>query len=61
MKDFNEKLQKYAELAVKVGVNVQPEQKVYLTVNIENIDVAHAITAEAYKAGASEVIVKYVD
>ncbi|SLM95121.1 Aminopeptidase S (Leu, Val, Phe, Tyr preference) [Brachybacterium faecium] len=61
MKNFNEKLQKYAELAVKVGVNVQPEQKVYLTVNIENIDVAHAITAEAYKAGASEVIVKYVD
>ncbi|EHG2494413.1 aminopeptidase, partial [Listeria innocua] len=25
---FSEKLEKYAELIVKVGVNVQPEQKV---------------------------------
>lgn len=61
MKNFKERLQKYAELAVKVGVNVQPNQKVYLTCTIENTEVAHAIAAEAYKAGASNVIVKYVD
>lgn len=33
--NFKEKLQKYAELIVKIGVNVQPNQPVVLYINVE--------------------------
>ncbi|EAG8063391.1 TPA_asm: aminopeptidase, partial [Listeria monocytogenes] len=32
---FSEKLEKYAELIVKVGVNVQPEQKVVIMAPVD--------------------------
>ena len=50
--NFEEKLQKYAELIVKVGVNVQPGQEVVLYINVEQQHLAHLIVKEAYKAGA---------
>ena len=33
--NFKEKLQKYAELIVKVGVNIQSNQPVVLYINVE--------------------------
>ena len=41
--NFKEKLQKYAELIVKVGVNVQPNQPVVLYINVEQQELAHLI------------------
>ena len=59
--NFEEKLQKYAELIVKVGVNVQPGQEVVLYINVEQQHFAHLIVKEAYKAGAGKVMIKWSD
>ena len=59
--NFEEKLQKYAELIVKVGVNVQPGQEVVLYINVEQQHLAHLIVKEAYKAGAGKVMIKWSD
>ncbi|MBM7543684.1 aminopeptidase [Periweissella beninensis] len=59
--NFDAKLDKYAHLIVKTGVNVQPGQTIILYANIENASLARKITNEAYKFGATEVIVKWQD
>lgn len=59
--NFEEKLQKYAELIVKVGVNVQPGQEVVLYINVDQQHLAHLIVKEAYRAGAGKVMVKWND
>lgn len=59
--NFEEKLQKYAELIVKVGVNVQPGQEVVLYINVGQQHLAHLIVKEAYKAGAGKVMIKWSD
>ncbi|MDO4978423.1 MAG: aminopeptidase [Eubacteriales bacterium] len=51
----SELLQKYAQLIVKVGANVQKGQKVRLTTEVDQAPLAVAITEECYKAGAAHV------
>lgn len=46
------KLNKYAELIVKKGVNVQPGQTIILYAAVDEAYFARKIVAEAYKAGA---------
>jgi len=57
----DERLQRYAELAVRVGANVQSGQDVVVTCLVEHAEIARAITSEAYRAGAKHVIVLYGD
>jgi len=52
---------RYAELAVRVGANVQPGQLVDVIASIEHAEVARAVTRAAYKAGARYVDVYYSD
>ena len=52
---------RYAELAVRVGANVQPGQLVDVIARVEHAPVARAVTREAYKAGAAYVDVYYTD
>jgi aminopeptidase len=52
---------RYAELAVRVGANVQPGQLVDVIARVEHATVARAVTREAYKAGAAYVDVFYTD
>lgn len=52
---------RYAELAVRVGANVQPGQLVDVLARVEHAPVARAVAREAYKAGASYVDVYYTD
>lgn len=59
--DLHTKLEKYANLIVTTGVNVQPGQTVVLTIGIEQQELAHLIVAAAYQAGAADVIVKWQD
>ena len=54
-------LEKYAELIVKQGVNVQPGQDVVITSDVCNANLVKAIAKEAYKVGARDVIPYYVD
>ncbi len=55
----NEILQKYAELIVRTGVNVQPGQVVQLTVSVEQHAFAALVMEECYKAGAKKVNVDW--
>jgi aminopeptidase len=56
-----ERLRGYAELAVRVGANVQPGQDVVVTCLVEHAEIARAVTREAYRAGAQHVVVLYAD
>jgi len=55
------KLQKLAELAVKVGVNVQEDQIVVIRTNVEAYELVRLITEEAYKRGAKKVVPLWSD
>jgi aminopeptidase len=57
----DERLERYAELVVRVGANVQPGQEVFLFSAVEHHDLARALTRQAYRAGASYVNVLYAD
>jgi len=57
----DERLERYAELCVRVGANVQPGQELFLQTQVEHAPLARAITRQGYKAGASYVHVLYRD
>ncbi|KAA1036597.1 aminopeptidase [Macrococcus equipercicus] len=59
--NYEEKVKKYAELVVKVGLNVQPGQRVVLNADIDAIDFVRELTRASYAAGAKEVIQKLSD
>jgi len=58
---MDERIERYAELVVRVGANVQPGQEVFLAAAVEHADLARALTRQAYKAGAAYVNVIYSD
>jgi aminopeptidase len=58
---MDERLERYAELAVRVGANVQPGQEVFVSPQVEHVDLARALVRQAYRAGASYVHVLYRD
>ena len=55
------RLERYAELAVRVGANVQPGQEVFVQGLVEHAELVRALTRQAYRAGASYVNVVYED
>jgi aminopeptidase len=55
------RLRRYAELAVRVGANVQPGQEVVVLCQVDHAETARAVAREAYRAGASRVEVRYAD
>jgi aminopeptidase len=56
-----DRLRKYAQLAVNVGVNLQPGQVLAVNAYIEHAPFAREIARAAYEAGASFVDVQYAD
>ncbi|HEY3578060.1 MAG TPA: aminopeptidase [Gaiellaceae bacterium] len=58
---MDERLERYAELAVRVGANVQSGQEVFLHGLVEHAELLRALTRQAYRAGASYVNVVYSD
>ena len=56
-----ERLRRYAELAVRVGANVQEGQDVVVQCLVEHVEIARAVAREAYRAGAKHVVVLYGD
>ncbi|MDR0271392.1 aminopeptidase [Paenibacillus sp.] len=61
MKDFNHMLEKYAELVIKVGVNIQPGQVLYVQAPLETVDFTRQVVSKAYEAGAKYVQVDWDD
>ncbi|RYL94506.1 aminopeptidase [Sporolactobacillus sp. THM19-2] len=61
MKTFLQKLEKYAELAVKVGAHVQKGQEVIVKSPIDAGELARMVTRKAYEAGAKRVYFNWTD
>jgi aminopeptidase len=57
----DERLARYAELAVRVGANVQEGQTVFLLTQVAHAPLARELAQAAYKAGARYVDVQYRD
>ncbi len=55
------RLDRFAELAVRIGANVQPGQLVGISANIEHAPLVRAVAAAAYRAGARFVDARYSD
>jgi aminopeptidase len=56
-----DRLDRYAELAVRVGANVQPGQEVFVYPMVEHAELGRALVRQSYEAGASYVHVIYRD
>ncbi len=61
MPPADDRLARYARLAVEVGLNLQPGQILAINAYVEHVDFARAIAREAYARGASFVDVQYGD
>lgn len=61
MTNFQTNLEKYAELAVKVGVNIQPDQTLVVNTTLDGAELVRIIVRKAYEAGARNVIVNWND
>ncbi len=57
----DERLERYADLAVRVGVDLQPGQTLIVDGLLEHAPLAQAIARSAYRAGARYVDVRYGD
>ncbi|GAB6989316.1 aminopeptidase [Paenibacillus pini] len=61
MSDFNNQLNKYADLAVRVGVNIQKDQTLVINAPIASAEFVRLIATKAYDAGAKFVKVNWND
>lgn len=61
MTNFQKNLEKYADLAVRVGVNLQPNQNLTINASIEVVDFVRLVVKKAYEAGARNVYVEWSD
>ena len=61
MADADRRLETYAQLAVQVGLNLQPGQTLGINALVEHAPLARAIARQAYEAGARYVDVLYSD
>lgn len=61
MKTLEQNLQDYAALAIRVGVNLQPNQELIISANTSELPLVRNLVAEAYKVGAKNVMVFYQD
>jgi aminopeptidase len=59
--DINELRQRYADLAVKVGVNLQPGQNVLINALVEHAPFVRLLAERSYEAGARHVSIAYGD
>lgn len=61
MNTFEKQLTNYAELAVKVGVNIQPNQYLFISASTDSVNFVRLITEKAYESGARQVFVDFSD
>ncbi|WP_026574295.1 aminopeptidase [Bacillus sp. UNC438CL73TsuS30] len=61
MSEFQKNLEKYAELAVKVGVNVQKGQTLVVNASLDAAEFVRLVVKKAYEVGAFNVVVNWTD
>jgi aminopeptidase len=59
--ELDERLERYADLAVRVGANIEEGQLVFVGGRIEHAPLIRALTRASYRAGARYVDVLYAD
>lgn len=59
--EFAIKLNKYAEVAVTIGLNVQPGDLVTISIDIDQAEFAHLLIEQAYRTGAKKVLMQWQD
>jgi aminopeptidase len=57
----NDRLERFADLVVRIGANVRPGSAVLLRTDIAHLEIARAVVERAYVAGASWVEVEWSD
>lgn len=55
------KIEKYADLLVRIGINIQKDQTLVINSPIECADFARVVSTKAYEAGAREVVMRWLD
>ncbi len=58
---FEEKLDRFAKVAVHVGLNLQPGQELLISATLDMVPLVRRITEHAYRAGALLVTTTYSD
>jgi len=61
MKPSQQTLEKYAELAVQTGLNLQEGQALVINAEVQNADFVRIVAKKAYEAGAKNVHVNWKD
>jgi aminopeptidase len=61
MNNFTESLKKYAEITVKIGLNIQQGQTLLIAAPLVSASYVRKVAEEAYKAGAKNVHVEWSD
>lgn len=56
-----QKLDRLAEVAIRVGLGLEPGQELVMTASIDALPLARRITEHAYRAGASLITTLYTD
>jgi aminopeptidase len=56
-----ERLDRYSDVVVSVGANVQQGQNVVVLAQVEHAEIVRGVARSAYRAGASRVDVRYAD
>ena len=59
--DIDEIMRAYADVAIQVGVNLQPGQELMIGAKLEHAPLVRVLTEQAYRAGARYVDVHYSD
>ncbi|RNB80321.1 aminopeptidase [Brevibacillus nitrificans] len=61
MENFTRNLEKYAELAIQMGLNVQQDQTVVIFAPLESVQFVRLLVKKAYEQGAREVHLEWND
>ena len=59
--EFSQALQKYADVAVRVGLNLRPGQRLFILAGIFDDPLVRVVAASAYRAGARYVDILWED
>ena len=61
IENFESKLNEYADLLIKIGLNVQKGQLINIRSSVESADFARLCVKKAYEAGCSDIIIDWRD
>jgi aminopeptidase len=59
--EFKEKLENYAEIILKKGINVQENEKIEIRSSIDDAEFARLLMKKAFDLGAENVYIKWID